>query len=67
MDLLGSDGGTYTFLAKPQDDLRKDNRMMEVVGVLNRIFLKDAAARRRNLYMRRRAQSQPGFCWDHAY
>ena len=49
----------YPFLGKPHDDLRKDNRMMEVVGVLNRIFLRDAAARRRNLYMRRHARQPP--------
>ena len=53
MELLGSDGSTHAFLAKPNDDLRKDNRMMEVVGILNRLFLKDPAARRRNLYIRR--------------
>ena len=55
MELLGSDGSTHAFLAKPNDDLRKDNRMMEVVGILNRLFLKNPAARRRSLYIRR--------CW----
>lgn len=29
---MGSDGAHYTFLAKPKDDLRKDNRMMEAAG-----------------------------------
>ena len=29
---VGSDGAHYTFLAKPKDDLRKDNRMMEAAG-----------------------------------
>ena len=53
VELLGSDGNRHAFLAKPNDDLRKDNRMMEVVGILNRLFLKDPAARRRNLYIRR--------------
>ena len=66
MTLVGSDGVAYPFLGKPHDDLRKDNRMMEVVGVLNRIFLGDAAARRRNLYLRRcaslRAQRCPSCC-----
>lgn len=51
--LVGSDGNRYTFLAKPKDDLRKDSRMMEVAGVLNRLFAADAAARRRDLYLRR--------------
>ena len=52
MTLIGSDGRLYTFLAKPKDDLRKDNRMMEAAGVVNRLFAGDPAARRRNLYLR---------------
>ena len=52
LSLLGSDGRSYTFLAKPKDDLRKDNRMMEAAGVINRLFAGDPAARRRNLYLR---------------
>ena len=55
MVLLGSDGREYTFLAKPQDDLRKDSRMMEVAGVINHLFTSQPASRRRNLYLRRRA------------
>ena len=50
--LVGSDGRHYIFLAKPKDDLRKDNRMMEAAGVVNRLFAGDPAARRRNLYLR---------------
>jgi serine/threonine-protein kinase ATR len=50
--LVGSDGRHYIFLAKPKDDLRKDNRMMEAAGVVNRLFVGDPAARRRNLYLR---------------
>ena len=34
--IVGSDGRTYAFLAKPKDDLRKDNRMMALCGLLNR-------------------------------
>ncbi|KAI3426356.1 hypothetical protein D9Q98_008728 [Chlorella vulgaris] len=51
--LIGSDGRHYIFLAKPKDDLRKDNRMMEAAGVVNRLFAGDPVARRRNLYLRR--------------
>lgn len=59
--LLGSDGREYAFLVKPDDDLRKDSRMMETAGLLNRLFAKDPASRRRNLYIRRwgRAPSLP--------
>ncbi len=53
MDLVGSDGKVYRFLAKPKDDLRKDNRMMEVASILNGLFAKDPASRRRNLLIRR--------------
>ena len=55
MDLIGSDGRVYRFLAKPKDDLRKDNRMMEVASILNGLFAKDPASRRRNLLIRRSA------------
>jgi serine/threonine-protein kinase ATR len=48
----GSDGKTYRFLAKPKDDLRKDTRMMEFNTMINRLLLKDADARRRNLHLR---------------
>ncbi len=55
VDLIGSDGRVYRFLAKPKDDLRKDNRMMEVASILNGLFAKDPASRRRNLLIRRSA------------
>ena len=48
----GSDGKEYKFLAKPKDDLRKDTRMMEFNTMINRLLLKDADARRRNLHLR---------------
>ena len=51
--LIGSDGQEYPFLAKPKDDLRKDNRMMEASGVLNRLFQEEPASRRRGLKIRR--------------
>ena len=53
VDMIGSDGRNYRFLAKPKDDLRKDNRMMEVASILNGLFAKDPASRRRNLLLRR--------------
>ena len=56
--LIGSDGKGYTFLAKPKDDLRKDHRMMEVAGVINRLFAREPVSRRRNLYLRRYALSK---------
>ena len=50
---LGSDGMEYPFLAKPKDDLRKDNRMMEAAGVINSLFKDNVEGRRRDLHLRR--------------
>ena len=52
LGFVGSDGKQYVFLAKPKDDLRKDTRMMEFNGLLNRLLAKSPASRRRNLYIR---------------
>eukprot|EP00873_Tetraselmis_striata_P024237 jgi/Tetstr1/444501/TSEL_032380.t1 len=49
---MGSDAQPYTFLAKPKDDLRKDQRLMELATALNRLFVKHPASRQRNLYLR---------------
>lgn len=43
----------YPFLVKPDDDLRKDSRMMETAALLNRLFVREPVSRRRNLYIRR--------------
>lgn len=49
---VGSDGKSYIIMLKPRDDLRKDYRLMEFNGVVNR-FLQDCAeTRRRRLYIR---------------
>ena len=45
----GSDGHTYRFLAKPQDDLRRDMRVMEYGSLLNRLFGGAAATRQRHV------------------
>lgn len=50
--LIGSDGKDYIIMLKPRDDLRKDYRLMEFNGVVNR-FLQDAPeTRKRRLYIR---------------
>ena len=46
---IGTDGNRYKFLCKPNDDLRKDHRMMEVFGLLNRLLKKNADGRKGNL------------------
>jgi serine/threonine-protein kinase ATR len=45
----GTDGQRYVFLAKQNDDSRKDNRLQEFNAVLNRLLFKD---RRQQLYLR---------------
>lgn len=63
IQFLGSDGNRYLFLAKPKDDLRKDARMMEMMGVLNRLLAKHPASRRRNLFVRRCARKKCHPIW----
>ena len=46
--IIGSDGRTYTFLAK-KDDLRKDGRLMDFDAILNKLLKADSDARRRQL------------------
>lgn len=50
--LRGSDGRRYAMLCKPKDDLRKDARLMEFNGIVNRCLLRDAESRRRALHIR---------------
>eukprot|EP00854_Cymbomonas_tetramitiformis_P001078 gene1078-1627_t len=52
LTIIGSDGKHYSFLCKPKDDLRKDMRMMELNGMLNRLLAKERESRRRKLYLR---------------
>lgn len=47
--LVGSDGQTYGFLCKKNDDLRKDARMMEFSTMINKFLKEDEEARQRKL------------------
>lgn len=49
----GADGNAYPFLCKAKDDPRKDIRMMELVNLMNRLFLQDDESRRRAFSLRR--------------
>ncbi|KAF2843387.1 hypothetical protein M501DRAFT_994296 [Patellaria atrata CBS 101060] len=48
----GSDGKEYGLLCKPKDDLRKDQRLMEFNGMINRALRRDAEASKRQLYIK---------------
>ncbi|XP_022702954.1 serine/threonine-protein kinase ATR-like isoform X2 [Varroa jacobsoni] len=48
----GSDGKKYSFLLKAEDDLRKDCRLMEFMGLINRFLAKEPDAYSRKLRIR---------------
>eukprot|EP00043_Microstomoeca_roanoka_P020156 m.239200 g.239200 ORF g.239200 m.239200 type:complete len:1001 (-) comp17118_c1_seq9:1951-4953(-) len=50
--IIGSDGRQVPFLCKPDDDLRKDNRIMDFNSIINKLLKGDAAARERQLRIR---------------
>ncbi|KIW67369.1 hypothetical protein PV04_06630 [Phialophora macrospora] len=52
LTVRGSDGNLYNVLAKPKDDLRKDQRLMEFNNMINRFLKRDVDAARRRLYIR---------------
>lgn len=52
LTIRGSDGNLYNVLAKPKDDLRKDQRLMEFNTMINRFLKRDVDAAKRRLYIR---------------
>lgn len=48
----GSDGKKYGLLCKPKDDLRKDQRLMEFNGIINRALKRDNESSKRRLYIK---------------
>jgi len=52
LTIRGSDGEIYNVLAKPKDDLRKDQRLMEFNTMINRFLKRDVDAAKRRLYIR---------------
>lgn len=52
LTIRGSDGEMYSVLAKPKDDLRKDQRLMEFNTMINRFLKRDVDAAKRRLYIR---------------
>ena len=51
IQIIGSDGARYRFLAKPHDDLRRDLRVMEFALLLNRLLEEDASTRGRSMQL----------------
>lgn len=53
--IRGSDGKDYKFLLKGHEDLRQDERVMQLFGLVNTLLLKDPDTFRRNLTIQRYA------------
>ena len=49
LNIRGSDGHVYGLLCKPKDDLRKDQRLMEFNGMINRFLKRGADSSKRRL------------------
>jgi serine/threonine-protein kinase ATR len=52
LTIRGSDGNQYGVLAKPKDDMRKDQRLMEFNSMINRFLKRDVEASKRRLYIK---------------
>ncbi|KAI8089096.1 uncharacterized protein BX664DRAFT_385640 [Halteromyces radiatus] len=63
LSFKGSDGKTYDFLCKANDDLRKDARMMEFSHMINKFLTKNAISRQQRLYIRTYAVIPLGKKW----
>jgi serine/threonine-protein kinase mTOR len=53
MSLQGSDGIPYTFLLKGHEDIRQDERVMQLFGLVNTLLSKDADSFKRHLSITR--------------
>lgn len=53
LTLAGSDGRLYTFLLKGHEDLRQDERAMQLFGLVNTLLANDAETSKRDLAIRR--------------
>jgi tetratricopeptide (TPR) repeat protein len=55
LGMLGSDGVSYTFLLKGHEDLRQDERVMQLLGLVNTLLQADSSAAKHDLSIRRYA------------
>ncbi|KAI6224301.1 Serine/threonine-protein kinase TOR [Aphelenchoides fujianensis] len=53
ISMRGSDGNEYAFLLKGNEDLRQDERIMQLFGLINHLILRDPYTNRRNLSIQR--------------
>ena len=55
LTIHGSDGAEYVFLLKGHEDLRQDERVMQLFGLVNSLLAGDAASAARGLSIARYA------------
>lgn len=53
LGLLGSDGTAYTFLLKGHEDIRQDERVMQLFGLCNTLLTNDSESYKRHLNIQR--------------
>lgn len=53
MALLGSDGTSYTYLLKGHEDIRQDERVMQLFGLVNTLLNNDGESFKRHLNIQR--------------
>ena len=51
--IYGSDGKEYPFLLKGHEDIRQDERVMQLFGLINSLLSKDSDTRKKNLSIKR--------------
>ena len=51
--MYGSDGKEYPFLLKGHEDIRQDERVMQLFGLVNALLSKDSNTRKKNLFIKR--------------
>ena len=51
--IYGSDGKEYPFLLKGHEDIRQDERIMQLFGLINTLLSKDSDTREKNLFIKR--------------
>jgi phosphatidylinositol kinase/protein kinase (PI-3 family) len=52
IEIRGDNAKMYRFLAKGGEDLRQDERILQVMGLINAFFAADAECATRNLHLR---------------
>ncbi|GAB6019044.1 hypothetical protein CHUAL_000671 [Chamberlinius hualienensis] len=55
LSIVGSNGKTYVFLLKGHEDLRQDERVMQMFGLVNTLLINDPETCRKNLTIQRYA------------